>query len=88
MGETQVRNHSRRVSGALQEGGVWGTSLAVQWLGLRALTAGGTGSSLAEELRSCMPCGMAKKKEGVVSSDNTKKKRSGLLRRGKESCFM
>ena len=36
-----------------------GNSLAVQWLGLRAFTAEG----LVAELRSCKPCGVAKKKK-------------------------
>ena len=38
------------------------TSLAVQWLGLRASTAGGEGSILVGELRSRMLHGAAKKK--------------------------
>ena len=37
-----------------------GTSLVVQWLRLQATTAGGAGSSLVRELRSCMSCGTAK----------------------------
>ena len=36
-------------------------SLAGQWLGLRALTAGARVQPLVRELRSQVPCGMAKK---------------------------
>ena len=39
-----------------------GNSLAVQWLGLGAFTAGAQVQSLVGKLRSCKPCGMAKKK--------------------------
>ena len=38
----------------LKEGDVHGNSLAVWWLGLCSSTAGGTGSILVRELRSCM----------------------------------
>ena len=41
---------------------VIGTSLVVQWLKLHASSAGGKGP-LVRELRSCMLCGMAKKKK-------------------------
>ena len=39
--------------------------MVVQWLGLRAFTAGAQVQSLVRELRSWKPCGMAKKKEKV-----------------------
>ena len=39
-----------------------GTSLAVQWSGLCASTAGVWVRSLVEELKSCKPRGAAKKK--------------------------
>lgn len=39
-----------------------GASLVVQWLNLHASSAGGRGP-LVRELRSCMLCGMAKKKK-------------------------
>ena len=39
------------------------TSLVVQWLRLRASNTEVMGSILVGELRSHMPCGMAKKKE-------------------------
>ena len=42
---------------------VQGNSLAVQGLGLHALTAKGMVQSLVGELRSHMPCGAAKKKK-------------------------
>ena len=38
-----------------------GNSLAVQWLGLHAFTAGAQVQSLVRELRSCKQCGAAKK---------------------------
>ena len=37
--------------------------MAVQWLGLCALTAKVEGSILVGELRSCKPCGVVKKKK-------------------------
>ena len=40
-----------------------GTSLVVQWLGLRAFTAVGLGSILVRKLRSHKPQGEAKKKK-------------------------
>ena len=40
-----------------------GNSLAVQWLGLSAFTAVAQVQSLAGELRSHKPCGMAKRKK-------------------------
>ena len=40
-----------------------GNSLAVQWLGLSAFTCGARVPSLLGELRSCKPCGTAKKKK-------------------------
>ena len=49
-----------------------GNSLAIQWLGLFASTAGGTNLIPDQELRSHMPRGMAKKKKvsaGLISSE-------------------
>ena len=44
-----------------------GNSLAVQWLGLCASTAGAQVRSLVGELRSCKPHGRAKKKKMFIS---------------------
>ena len=40
-----------------------GNSLVVQWLGFCVFTAEGMGSIHGQELRSCKPHGMAKKKK-------------------------
>ena len=52
--------------------------MAVQWLGLCALTAKVEGSILVGELRSCKPCGVVKKK---------KKKKRVILRALHVKCF-
>ena len=41
----------------------WGSSLAGQWLGLGAFTAGTQVQSLVRELRSCKMCSVAKKEK-------------------------
>ena len=49
-----------------------GTSLAVQWLGLRVSTAGGAWvQPLVGELRSCMPCGAARKKKRMAQNPSS-----------------
>ena len=45
----------------------YGTSLAVQWLGLSTSTAGAWVQSLLRELRFCKPCGGHKKKNQIFS---------------------
>ena len=56
-----------------------GTSLAVQWLVLRAFTAEGVNSIPGLELRSYKPCGTAKKKKTPFkqSSDRLEEARQG-----------
>ena len=44
--------------------GAFGTSLVVQWLKLRASTAGGTGSIPGQGTKIPHACGAAKKKNG------------------------
>lgn len=43
----------------------------VQWLGLRSSTAGKMGSVLVRELRSCLPFGVAKKRNPKLSNRET-----------------
>ena len=44
----------------LSTNSITGNSLVVQWLGLHAFTAGARVQSLVRELKSCVPCGVAK----------------------------
>ena len=44
---------------------------AVQWLGLRTFTVEGMGSILVRELKSCMPCSVAKKKSERIHKNIT-----------------
>ena len=52
-------NTKKRKQGSL----VMGNSLVVQWLGLGPFISGAQVQSLVEELRSCKPNGVAKKKK-------------------------
>ena len=62
-----------------------GNSLAVQWLGLGAFTAGAWVQSLVKELRSCKSCDVAKKKKEKTQMNlSTKQKQSHRHR--KQTC--
>ena len=68
------------MGGALSQPlGPGGNSLAVQWLGLGAFTAGVRVQSLVEELRSRKPCGAAKPTNQPTNHWAPVKARQGLL---------